>query len=806
MTTAADIYGLGAVLYALLTGRPPFCGPTMHLTLEAVRHLPPTAPRSLNPRVDRDLETVCLKCLDKDPARRYATADDLADDLDRWLRREPVLARRAPLGRKLLALCRRYPASAALAAAAAVFVPALIATLMTAIVSIGVERDRAVAQETLAELREKDVTRQLYAADMTLAHRDWLLGDVNSLKHLLDRWRPAPGREDFRDAAWRILAPLQSADALYPSEVEPTGQACVYHMALSPDGKTMATAGQDGTVRIRRAGEKPVYLRGHKGEVNWVAFDRDGKRLVSASDDGTARIWDPATGAQILKIDAPVQEVVAAEFTTDGKQLVIGGSEGMVRICGLSAGAAHRDLPAGTERVCGLAIAPDGRSFAAGTKDGRIRVWDLKSGDLRYEEQLTGQAQCLAYSPDGKTLAAGDMGGHVCLFDAANGETLQRFKCDNGCSVEGVAFSRCGGTLASCGHNGRVRLWDLRRARFRRNLDCEDVRVWCVAFSPDRQFLLTGAADGAIRKWELSTAHAARFLPADDFQGICSLAFSPDSATLALAGTDGAVTFWDPHSCRAKPDRKPIVSSGQGNHLVQFEGNQLIVCGPDAALERWTLDRSSAPQHWEGAGHGPSTVCCRPNTNEWLTCLAGSVPLVRDLATDKTMKLDPVGNDCSAAAWSPDGKLLAVSVPGRVRILRDGSEPVVELPLSGHSIAWPAVAFSPDGKVLAAVDHGAIVHLWSTADWRPRLPLEGRQISVHGIAFSPCGKVLAVGGEDGTVKIWHVASSQELFTLTTRVGGRIVAVAFAPDGSCLAAASHNHDGTNDVALWPAPAP
>ena len=164
-----------------------------------------------------------------------------------------------------------------------------------------------------------------------------------------------------------------------------------------------------------------------------------------------------------------------------------------------------------------------------------------------------------------------------------------------------------------------------------------------------------------------------------------------------------------------------------------------------------------------------------------------------------------VGEPCSAAAWSPDGKLLAVAVPGRLRVLRDGVHEVTELALSGRPIACPAVAFSPDGKVLAAVDYGGLVRMWSTVGWAPRLPLEGRQISVRSIAFSPAGKVLAVGGDDGTVKIWQVATSQELFTLTTRVGGRVFAVAFAPDG-CLAAACEKHDGTNDVALWPAPAP
>jgi WD40 repeat protein len=781
----------------------------MLLTLEAVRNLPPAPPRALNPRVDRDLETVCLKCLEKDPGRRYGSADELAEDLDRWLRHEPVRARRAPLGRRLLLLCRRYPASAALGAAAAVFVPALISTLVGAVVSVGFERDRALAQEALAETREKDVRRQLYAADQTLAYRDWLQGDVNSLKHLVDRWRPAPGAEDLRDCAWRLLAPLQAPDALYPPEIEATGQDVIYSIAVSADGQTIATAGKDGTVRLRRTGEKPVLLRGHRDEVNWVAFDRPGKRLVTASDDGTARIWDVATGAELLQLDCHVKELVAAEFTPDGQHLVTGGAGGMLRVWHVPSGKPARDIPGCRDRVCGLALTPDGRYLAAGTKSGMLHVWCMDNAALRYQRPLAGQVQCLAFSPDGKTLAAGDIGGHVWLLDATTGEALRMFHCDNGCAVEGVAFSPDGGTLASCGLHGRVRLWDLRRGTFRRNLDLEgaDCRVWCVAFTSDGQGLLCGATDGAIHEWDLSTAHAARYLPVAAVTGLCSLAFSPDARTLALAGGDGAISFWDPQTCRNKPGLKPILTTGRGHRLIQFEAatGGLVVCGPDAALECWDVDSSSRLYHLHGLSSPPTSLCARPGTNEWLTCLAGSAPVSRDTATGEQACPGAVSDPCPAAAWSPDGTLLAVALPGRVRVLRDGVRVLTDLPLSGR-LACPLVAFSPNGKTLAAVDYGGIVRLWSTAGWGRRQPLEGRQISVRSLAFSPSGKILAVGGEDGTVKIWQVASGQELFTLTTRSGGRIFAVAFAPDESCLAAASENHDGTRDVALWPTAVP
>ncbi len=805
VTTATDVYGLGAVLYALLTGGPPFSGPSMMLVLDRVCKQPPEPPRSRNPRVDLDLQAVCLRTMEKDPARRYGSAAELADELDRWLAGLPVRANPASGPRRLWKWCRRHPALSSLATAAALLLALLLTTLSVAVVFVRQERDRALAQQARAEAREGEIVNQLYAVDMGLAHRAWLRGDVNGMGRLLDQWRPAAGGEDLRDTAWRLLDPLRSPDPLAPPRVERAHRGDVYGLTFSPDGKVMASAGKDGVVRLRRRGGGTQVLRGHRGEVNSVAFDRGGKRLATAGDDGTARVWEAVTGQPLHVFRGHDGEVVAAEFTPDGKILVTTGRDGTLRRWRLSPGEPFPPVQAATDRVAGLAIAPDGRTAATAGKDGFLRAWDLTTGRQCFQHQMVGPCDCVAYAPDGSVLAGADSTGHLWTLATASGEPLRMLTCDNGCALEGVAFSPDGRTLAACGRNGRVRVWDLHRGVLRRNLDCEELRFWCMAFTPDGNSLACGASDGSVRTWDLSAAYAARFLAPSAANRCCSVSYSPDGKTLAVAGYDGSVSFWDPRSLRERVEIPRLAAAGPGRQLVEFErsGSALVVCAADGSLERWLPDVHRRSGRLTGPGRRPLSLCCRPGAAEWLACVDGSTPVCWDGVSGRSVPRDLGDKPCTAAAWSPDGKALAVSTAGWVRLLRDGGEEITRLKLDRQSFGSPALAFSPDGSILAAVDYGGVIRLWETAGWRSGPCLQGRQLAVQSLAFSPCGKVLAGGGEDGTVKIWSVTSGRELFTLTSRLGGRVFQVAFAPDGGSLAAACANYDGTSDVALWPA---
>jgi WD40 repeat protein len=538
--------------------------------------------------------------------------------------------------------------------------------------------------------------------------------------------------------------------------------------------------------------------------VNWIDFDAKGQQIATASDDGTARVWDAATGRQLLKVDDD-GEVVVAKFTVDQKTLLTTGNAGMLRQWQLPAGELIRVIRVSDERIAGMALSPDGRSIATAGKDHFVRVWDVATGAKRFERRLPGECQCVAYGPRGHTFAAGDDAGHIWLFASVSGESLVMLTCDNGCAVESLAFAPASMLLASCGRHGRVRLWDMSKSWLLRNLDCDDRRMWCVAFSPDGRSLVSGANDGRVLTWKVAAAHPARFMRGPPGEGGLSIAFSPDGGTLAVAGPDGTVSLRDPATLQTRTAWQTQQLGGSGRRLIRFEpaGDVVGICGPNGNLERWDLRGPSFLDVRAGTGKPPRTLSLRPKSTEWLVCLDGSPPHTWDAAHGRSMPAASKGKVWTAATWSPDGTMLATSSLKHVHLFRTATGRVTELHLSGQRDGSPALAFSPDGKTLAAVDWGGVVRLWDTADGNPGPKLEGRQLGVESVAFSPDGKVLVTGGQDGTVKVWAVETGRELFTLSARLGSRISDITFAPDGSAMAAACENPDGSNEIALWPA---
>ena len=385
ITTAADVYGLGAVLYALLTGKAPFGGDSVVETLDAVRHHQPEPPTKLNGRVPRDLETIGLKCLEKDPRRRYPTAQALADDLRAWLVGEPIAARPAGVLERAAKWARRKPALAtAYGLAVAVLLlsafggglaylwlkaerargeavtardgaaqarataereraAAVMARDGEVKARRAAERDRATAMEARDELARarESLARVEYGRTIELAYQELRERNIPAAVDLLDRTRL-----DLRGWEYRFVRRL-----CHPELITLRGPSAQHSAAFSSDGSRVLTA-TGGAARLwdAKTGAELSRLASGRGDVRFAALSPDGTRIVTVNSDDTARVLDARSGAELLVIKAPASIGVSpvlctAAFSPDGSRIVTANLDWTARVLDATTGVEILRLP-----------------------------------------------------------------------------------------------------------------------------------------------------------------------------------------------------------------------------------------------------------------------------------------------------------------------------------------------------------------------------------------------------------------------------------------------------------------------------
>jgi WD40 repeat protein len=745
---AADVYALGAILYELLTGHPPFRGSTVVETLEQVRSQEPVRPRQLLPRTPRDLETICLKCLEKDPGRRYGSAQELAEELERFLADRPILAR--PIGAlgRLGRWCRRNPALATATGLAVVglVAAAIIGTVLAVLQGRAADqfrRDRDTIQD---QSRKSERLAAVFALErgQELGERGEDDGALLTFARALRSARVAEDRE-LEQTIRTNLAAL--ALQVYPLRATLRADGPVHAAALSPDGKRVLTGGANGHARLweaatgRLMGDPLV----HDGPVLAVAFSPDGRTLLTGSQDRSARLW--SAQGNLLATLAHGSPVVVTAFREDSKVILTASGDGRARLWDATSGKALHlpslDLPA----VLRLAVfSPDGRRIVTvGTRPRDVqpqnitpaRLWDPETGRPLSERLGNRVILAAAFSPDSKTLFTG--GDTLTEWNASTGERLgevlpiQR-------EVRAVAYSPDGRLRVAGGQSG-LYIW--KPAPGNRNPPARKLLhragVSAVAFRPDAEVVATGSPDGAVRLWDVASGQLLG-RPLGHQGTIVALAFSPDGRTLLTRGDDLQARLWD------------VSPSATGR----------------------VLPLQTPPFKPESFAH--VFAAFSPDGTTFLTGGDGTIQLW-DAATTSPRSAPLAVGKC--AVYSPDGKFLLAG-SGESAQLWDVMQTRRQGPALPHNSTLRAVTFSPDGQSALTTGSDANVWLWNVTTGQPRIPPLVHPGPVRDAIFSPDGNTILTCAEDGVVRLWDAVSGQSRGELTQPAG--VAGALFSPDG------------------------
>jgi len=827
MGRRSDVYSLGAILYHLLTGRPPFVGPEVGETLRQLLNDEPVAPRLLNPKAPVDLETICLKCLEKEPARRYSTAQALAEELGRYLRDEPILSRPVGQTQKVWRWCHRKPALAGLGAGVILLFLAIAIGLPLALYQINRARVNALAQRERAELN-------LYAADINLAERYLKEGRLGQVLDLLDRH--TAGGSASPPWEWRHLRNQCRSEAEFV--LDRLGTPCQL-TRISADGRYLAGTERFGKVHLwdlrtrrRIASVGDNWPRG----VGCVRLSSDGRFLAyheqSPGQPAKAVVWDVEARTRYAELGDPNYLVAFPfGFVPGASELIAGrlsaqdGSRNLV-LWDFSTGRIKTSLttgptqsqPGDMKNKVNLAFTPDGSQSVNGDTDGRIVILNAKTLELveafQAHEQVITDA---VLSPDGRVLATAQayQGSTIQLWDFPTRQPLAILEGHTG-EVLDLDFGADGRLLASASADQTVRIWDVVTRKEVRRFLGHKTGTMSVEFSPDGRRLYSADLEGMVCAFSFDGPPR----PTGPFRRqlrLSTLSVSPDGSVLAGVGQDGS-------ACLLEPASGGVLASftglGTNNTEMAFsgDGRWLFVAKESGEIIVWDLERQRLIRRLGGVIDTGLLEASRDG--QWLVAIESPSRVSREhrmvVALDEpgrihlwqtatwTERTWPETRNRAPArihciALSPNGRWLATGLDEGWVQVRELPTGLLERALQHGDEHTGDLAFSPDGQRLAALSWAGTVTVWETHNWRELVCLRPPH-QPQALAFSADSRRLALGSRHReVVKVWDTATWRELVTLEAE-GGKPRELLFTPDDRWLLGLTR----AGEILVWDAP--
>jgi eukaryotic-like serine/threonine-protein kinase len=849
----ADVYAVGAILYRLIAGRPPFQAATVMETVMQVLDQEPVPPREFSTEISRDLETICLKCLQKEPAKRYASCGELADDLKRYLNGEPIHARPVGVVERLIRWGRRNPGEAVLLASIVIILVA--ATALSTMLSIRASRNEAEAVKLakIARDNEMEAVRAItqvqesnrktenlfYATRINLAYREWLGGNSKRANQNLDEC-PEP----LRGWEWDFLRSLESVQS-----VELRGhEEHVYQGVFFLGGKQAMTIGKAGTMRYWDTQLGTQFDQGPPG-VQLIAVSPDQKVYVGATD-ALLFLRDLETGRLHFEYPLPDGPLAAVQFVQNGKKIASVSRRGQVRLHAVGTGKQEFEsnyllsfdpaIEVLNRQVGGnlLAFNGDGTRVAYGSRDSRVRVTNVATGELLLDgKDHFGLVERVVYHPTRDVVASAGQDGVVRLWDVPVKRICHELK-GHPNFVHALAFSPDGRLLVSGGKDQTVRVWEWETEDNKMVLRGHTADVLSASFDATGRFVITGSVDATARVWDLqervyTSPEVEKFFAGQRIRtfsrvgsqeylkffghggGGGRLAFSPDGELAATSGlADPAskeqVVVWNLDE-RKEVKKLPIFGRMLHSPVFSADGKSLLVASsggqtPDPGELR-LFDTTTWEQRWkwEGPLCLELTPAFSPDGKRVVATSAivgaGRNYLIAwDAGTGREVYRQPAEERMTHGGFAADGtEFLFAGVGSGMVYVHDAAtgERKREWRASGSKLL--DLACSPTGKLCAIANQRGGIDLWDLAKQEKVRTLEGHTEVATGLVFSPDGTRLFSGGLDLTARLWQVETGYELLTFRDHQNA-VQQVAWAGNGGKIGSLSA--DGA--LRVWEAP--
>ncbi|QDT32145.1 serine/threonine-protein kinase [Thalassoglobus polymorphus] len=773
----SDIYAIGIILFEMLTLHQPFRGNVRAILHQKIYEDAPT-PNSLDPSVPKDLETICLKCLERDPEKRYQSSSEVAEELTRFQKGEPIKARPVSSIEKTWRWCRRRPG-----------VATLLASLFLSL-SLGLA---GVSYFWIQALRSAEIANGMfYRAQMNLATEHLRSGDIHALKQVVLPFMDGEGLESFRGFEWNYF---NSKSNVFMQSVGISDP--VSDVAISRQGDLFAACGTPKEFHIwsTDTGEVLRVCKIPAGKVTTLSFSPSSSLLATGSNDGWLRFWNP------VEAETPTREVKHGpsveliRFSPDGKQIATGGKTGAVRIWSIEDLEMVAQIPTGKPELVDFRFSPDGQQLAVGTNNEIITRWDIAN---RIKLGTLGPCPLLlhfTYSADGKQIAAGTYSGQVLWWDVETGEQVASTPIGDG-AVGDLENSNDSNQLLVTKAVGDLIVLDPATQQETHRFQTHTLSFGTIDVSRNGKLIVTGSGDGSVNVIRLNRLNLpevlwedkhirqlevlpsgnevavivgderveirslnrmeSRKIPKFDDKRVTSVSAHPTKNLLAIATMGNEVVLWDTKKEQVE-SKIPSGTESSTEALFSPDGQMLAIANRTGDVQILNLSDLTTPQtQWASDYQKLSSISFHPDSSELaVTFENGQVELRNVLKGGAITQSFEVSGGPLDACYCLEGNSLAIGTNSGSVHLWNRAEPRKVSSIKAHRAKVNTVSSFPNGQRFVTGARDRQVKIWDAKTGQLITTLHGHERQVFASALSKDGKTLVSGGLSGDIRIWR---------------------------------------------------